>query len=426
MVSTVDIAPPSQETFGRRCAEDPELRLAVRHWTGGLRFGIGDQWLGFTVVDGAINAEVPEMGHSIVQVTGPSEAWAPLLMSPSPPFGQISVLVPLGEQGGPGLRRSPTADILYWQYAPAVERAAELLSEPMADRPHANESGDTPRHDSPVGRYVHVDLEGHDYRLYYEEAGQGIPLLLQHTAGAHGVQYRHLFEQPEITDRFRLIAYDLPFHGKSIPPVGPRWWEEEYQLRGSFLRQVPIALSEALDLDRPVFVGCSVGGLLALDLALHHPDDFRAVISLEGALKIGGSPDDLTGFWSPQVSNQSKSRMMESLCAPSSPEVYVKEVSQVYSAGWPAAFLGDLYYYLVDFDITERAHEIDTKRVGVHIMSGEYDWSGTVAHGQVAQEAIPGSTHTVMRNVGHFPMQENPTEFVKHLMPILEQIEQGS
>ena len=422
-MSSVHVAPPTQEAFAARCAADPELCLAVRHWNGGLRFGIGDQWLGFTVVDGSISAAVPEMGPDIVQVSGPADVWVPILMSPSPPFGQLTVMVGLGDGR---LRRSPTEDMLYWQYAPAVERAAELLSEPLADRPLAFESGETPRHDSPVGRYVHVDLEGHDYRLYYEEAGQGIPILLQHTAGAHGVQYRHLFEEPAITERFRLIAYDLPYHGKSLPPVGPRWWEQEYQLQGSFLRRVPLAIAAALDLDRPVFMGCSVGGLLALDLALRHPDDFRAVISLEGALKIGGDPDGLTGFWSPQVSNQSKARMMESLCAPSSPEVYVKEVSQVYSAGWPAAFLGDLYYYLVDFDITERAHEIDTQRVGVHILTGEYDWSGTVAHGQAAKDAIPGSTHTMMTNVGHFPMQENPTEFIKYLLPVLDMIDERS
>ena len=45
-------------------------------------------------------------------------------------------------------------------------------------------------HDAPVGRYVHVPIDGHDYRLYYEEAGEGIPLLLQHTAGAQPARHR--------------------------------------------------------------------------------------------------------------------------------------------------------------------------------------------------------------------------------------------
>ena len=76
--------------------------------------------------------------------------------------------------------------------------------------------------------------------MYFEEAGQGIPVLLQHTAGSHGVQWRHLFEMPAITDHFRLIAYDLPFHGKSVPPVGRAWWTEPYRLTGAFARSVPV------------------------------------------------------------------------------------------------------------------------------------------------------------------------------------------
>ena len=47
---------------------------------------------------------------------------------------------------------------------------------------------------------------------------------------------------------------------------------------------LPVELSRALGLDRPVFIGSSVGGMLALDLARYYADDFRAVISLEGGL----------------------------------------------------------------------------------------------------------------------------------------------
>jgi len=30
----------------------------------------------------------------------------------------------------------------------------------------------------------------------------------------------------ELQSRYRLIAYDPPFHGRSLPPVGHRWWEQ--------------------------------------------------------------------------------------------------------------------------------------------------------------------------------------------------------
>lgn len=415
---------PSTAELARRCAADAEFVLSARHWTGGLRLGVVDDagavFTGFISTAGTIEPGVPDPGPGVVTIVGPPEAWAPLLEASPAPFAQISAQL---SRRVAGLDRSATDEVLWWQYAPAVERVSELLRAPGLRRaPVAEPSRATPHHDSPVGRYLNLELGGVEHRIYYEEAGQGIPLLMQHTAGANSLQYRHLFEMPDLTERFRLIAYDLPFHGKSVPPVGSRWWEEEYRLDGDFLRQVPTRLAAALGLDRPVFMGCSVGGLLALDLALHHPDTFRAVISLEGALNIAGDWNDLVGFWHPQVSNHAKARMMEALCSPTSPEPYVKEVSQVYASGWPPAFIGDLWYYLVDYDIRDRASEIDTSRVGVHILNGEYDWSGMPALGRAAHEAIKGSTWALMEGIGHFPMQENPERFAGYLRPVLDRI----
>ena len=43
------------------------------------------------------------------------------------------------------------------------------------------------------GGYVRFDLDGRDYRIYFEEAGRGLPLLCLHTAGADTRQFRGLF-----------------------------------------------------------------------------------------------------------------------------------------------------------------------------------------------------------------------------------------
>ena len=47
-----------------------------------------------------------------------------------------------------------------------------------------------------------------------------------------------------------------------------------------------IAIADKLKLDRPVFMGCSIGGMLAPDLAFYHPDRFRAVIGINGGLAM--------------------------------------------------------------------------------------------------------------------------------------------
>ena len=405
------------------CRKDGEFRLAARHWTGSLRLEAPGSACVVRLENGEFVAAPSPSDDKVAIVLAASEATWVKLLSPKPPrlYNDISVLIASKEMS---LQADP---VRYAQYYPAVMRAIELLRSPLAQArlPAAKSSG---AFDSPVGRYIHLEIESQDYRVYFEEAGTGIPMLLQHTAGAHGAQWRHLFECREITDHFRLIAYDLPFHGKSLPPVGPKWWAEEYRLTASFARALPVTLARTLGLHRPVFMGCSVGGLLALDLARHHPDLFSAVISLEGALKIEAAISDLGRLWHPQVSNEYKGRLMNGLMSPTSPEAYRKETSQVYASGWPPAFLGDLHYYVADYDLREEASKIDTNHVAVHILSGEYDPSGTMERGQAAQAAIAGSTWAGMTDVGHFPMSENPEAFLVYLLPILEQVRrrQGS
>jgi pimeloyl-ACP methyl ester carboxylesterase len=410
---------PDAAAWARRCSEDGEFTLAARHWNGGVTLAIDDDRLTLRL-DAGVPTAAPLGGEAgVITLAGDAATWARVL-APQPPRFHNDVMANISLDQGLSRAADP---VVFAQYYPAVMRAIELLrpaeATSMAMRDEARPAA---QYDAPVGRYIHLDLGGHDHRIYFEEAGQGIPLLLQHTAGCHGSQWRHLFEVPEITEHFRLIAYDLPYHGKSIPPVTKAWWAERYDLEGEFLRSVPLELSRALELTDPVFMGCSVGGLLALDLAARHADAFRAVISVEGALKVEGDLDDLGELWHPQVSNEYKARLMDGLMSPTSPKPYRKETSWVYSAGWPPVFLGDLYYYIEDFDLRDAADRIDTNACGVHILSGEYDWSGTAELGRAAQEAISGATWVEMKGVGHFPMSENPIAFVEYLLPILDRL----
>jgi pimeloyl-ACP methyl ester carboxylesterase len=280
------------------------------------------------------------------------------------------------------------------------------------------------RFDHAVGRYVHLDLGGVEHRVYFEESGSGIPLLLQHTAGADGRQWRHVLEDEELRKRFRMIAYDLPFHGKSVPPTTRPWWREPYRLTREFLVGVPVTLASALDLDRPVYMGSSIGGHLAIDLAIEHPEAFRAVVGLEASAHTpGGYVDE---FYHPEISNDFKAHLMYGLTAPMSPEAYRRETLWVYSQGAPAVFKGDLYYYSIDHDVRTTAQTIDTRRVSVDILNGEYDWSGTPALGEALAKMIPGARYQTMQGLGHFPMSENPDRFLSIIRPVLERIAHAS
>ena len=71
-----------------------------------------------------------------------------------------------------------------------------------------------------TGRYLIVTVAGAKRRIYFEEAGQGTPVLCLHTAGSDGRQYRALLNDERITEHFRVVVFDFPWHGKSSPPAG--------------------------------------------------------------------------------------------------------------------------------------------------------------------------------------------------------------
>src|SRR3954464_13613261 len=79
-----------------------------------------------------------------------------------------------------------------------------------------------------VGRYLAVEIDGAPHRVHVEEAGRGVPLLCLHTAGADSRQYRHVLNDAVTTIRFRVIAFDLPYHGRSTPAGA--LWLKKYRL----------------------------------------------------------------------------------------------------------------------------------------------------------------------------------------------------
>ncbi|MEM3804181.1 MAG: hypothetical protein QXX17_07195, partial [Conexivisphaerales archaeon] len=70
-----------------------------------------------------------------------------------------------------------------------------------------------------TGRYIHLRIDNSDYRVYFEESGQGIPVICGHTAGSDSRQWRHVLCDEYLQKNFRLIAFDLPGHGKSFPKI---------------------------------------------------------------------------------------------------------------------------------------------------------------------------------------------------------------
>lgn len=273
------------------------------------------------------------------------------------------------------------------------------------------------KHSSVTGRYVTIDVDGNEYKVFYLQNGKGTPLVCQHTAGCHNHQWRDLLEDPDITSKYNVIAYDLPRHGKSDPPHNKKFWEEEYRLTAEHFVNFIVKLCDALELENPIFMGSSFGGNVALQLALRHPDRFRAVIPVEAAAH---APGFFLDVWRHPHANAAQvcASGVWDLMAPQSPDRDRWLTWHYYTQG-SEAFKGDLYFYSVDHNLQNRLSEIDTKRCPVIMMTGTYDYLTPPDATEETARNIPGGIYIEMENIGHFPMSENYALFREYLREAL-------
>jgi len=277
-----------------------------------------------------------------------------------------------------------------------------------------------PQFEAAVGRYLPLELDGKRYRLYIEEAGSGIALLCLHTAGSDGRQFRGLMNDEALTAQFRVIAFDLPWHGKSSPPAG--WQEGEYRLTSRAYVDTVMAVIDALGLERPVCLGCSIGGRIVLHLALEQPQRFRALIGLESAAHAQAYYD-LDWLHRPDVhGGEVCGAMISGLIAPTVPPSERWETIWHYMQSGPGVFKGDLHFYTQDGDVRSRLSAIDTQACPLYLLTGEYDYSCSPADSRELAARIKGAKLTVMEKLGHFPMSEDPALFLSYLRPVLQEI----
>ena len=107
-----------------------------------------------------------------------------------------------------------------------------------------------------------------DVELYYEEHGSGDPLLLIMGLAADSMAW--MFQLPSFAERYRTIVFDNRGVGRSAKPKGP------YTIAA--MADDTAGLLKAIGVDRAHVVGVSMGGMIAQELALRHPERVRGLV----------------------------------------------------------------------------------------------------------------------------------------------------
>ena len=104
--------------------------------------------------------------------------------------------------------------------------------------------------------------------LYYEEHGSGDPLLLIMGLAADSLAW--MFQLPALSPHYRTIVFDNRGVGRSSKPAGPYTIAE--------MADDALAVLDGLDMERAHVVGVSMGGMIAQELALRHPQRVRSLV----------------------------------------------------------------------------------------------------------------------------------------------------
>lgn len=121
-----------------------------------------------------------------------------------------------------------------------------------------------------------AELQVNGVRLYYEEYGQGPPILCVHGMAGSAVMWAAAV--PELARLGRVIVYDRRGCARSQRPVP---YEKTTVAEHA---DDATALLDALGAIPAVVVGRSYGGGVAIDLALRYPERIRALVLLEAAI----------------------------------------------------------------------------------------------------------------------------------------------
>jgi len=248
-----------------------------------------------------------------------------------------------------------------------------------------------------------VDAAG--YRIAYERAGEGPPVLLVH--GYVGDRRTWRGQLAALADEFTVVAWDAPGYGGSDDPP------EDFGLAG--FADCLAAFAAALGLEHPHVLGLSFGGGLALELYRRHPAVPRSLV-LAGAYAgwAGSLPaaevehrlrqaERLAGLPPQQLVDE----LLPTLFTDAAPRERVAEFAATMTEFHPAGLRANARAFAAA-DLRDVLPRI---AVPTLLLYGDRDRRASPDVGRELHARIPGSRLVIMDGVGHVSNVEGAERF---------------
>jgi pimeloyl-ACP methyl ester carboxylesterase len=237
-----------------------------------------------------------------------------------------------------------------------------------------------------------AEINGVD--IYYEVYGEGDPVLFIHGGLANGDYWVNVI--PAITDAgYQAIVMDSRGHGRSS--------FDETLISYEVMANDVLGLMDHLDIDKFDLVGWSDGGIIGLELAIHHPERLKKVVAYGANFDPTGVRLDINenAYWN----------------------AFVERASEDYQTLSPHPerwdeFLGNISnMWATEPNYTEE--QLRSITTPFLILDGAKEEAIDLNQTKLMALLIPGAELVIMPDTGHFAAFEQPEEFARIVLEYL-------
>ncbi|MFX0108129.1 MAG: alpha/beta fold hydrolase [Candidatus Hodarchaeota archaeon] len=258
-------------------------------------------------------------------------------------------------------------------------------------------------------------IQTEDIETYYEITGEGPPLVFVHGAGgSHDNWYPQV---KYFSDKFKVLTYDVRGHGKS----GGSDRKYSCALFADDLH----ALLTALEIERPVVCGLSLGGMISQEYAVKYQSNLAGLVLADTAVATALTLSDKLQKWMFPAS------LLKWYVRRKDPEDYAR---------WSFKYFDmkdDVREYLIQEQLRMDQNEflkvmdaiygfklldLASIKVLTLVILGENERKAVFPHADKMIELIENSEKIIIPEAGHASNLENPEEFNRVLEHFLEHV----
>lgn len=260
----------------------------------------------------------------------------------------------------------------------AAEERWQTLPEPAA-MPKPDQSGYAP-------------VNG--IQMYYAVFGAGDPILLIHGGLGHADIWAS--QVATMSKTHKVIVADSRGHGRSTRTEQPYG----YDLMASDY----LALLDYLKIDKTALVGWSDGGIIGIDIALHHPERLTRLFAQAANVTTDGvDPGVMTNKTFAAYIDRSGRDYKKMSKTPDQYDAFVSQISHMWESepAWTKEQLG----------------KITTPTA---IVAGDHDEAIKREHTEYMASVIPGAKLIILPNASHFAMLQAPDEYSQAALDFID------